>query len=197
MSGPSPASPPGSPDAKAPRTMRMRNAGILAVASLVVGVGIGAAGAKPVAGDGAAATEAATDAPSVAATLVAEATPTAELTPEPTAGPTLVPTASPTPEPTPEPARPVVVKGKGSQKTKPFDMPGGDFTVTITGNGDGNVIASLNLRGGDVFAGEGLFNEIAHGKYKYETVVYGLDPETYYIDMTNTNAWVVTFTPLA
>jgi hypothetical protein len=76
-------------------------------------------------------------------------------------------------------------------------MPGGDFTVTITGNGDGNVIASLVLRGGDVFDGQSLFNEISHGKYKYETVVYGLDPESYYIDMTNTNAWVVTFTPLA
>jgi septal ring-binding cell division protein DamX len=122
----------------------------------------------------------------------ATAEPTATRTPE---------TAAPTPEPTPEPARPIVVKGKGGQNTKPFNMPSGDFTVTITGNGDGNVIVDLNARA-SATGSENLFNEIAHGKYKYETVVYGLVvyglvEASYYLDVTNDNAWVVTFTPLS
>jgi hypothetical protein len=50
---------------------------------------------------------------------------------------------------------------------------------------------------GDASGGENLFNEISHGKYKYETVVYGLVEGSYYLDVVNDNAWVVTFIPLA
>jgi hypothetical protein len=76
-------------------------------------------------------------------------------------------------------------------------MPAGDFTVTITGLGDGNVIADLVPRGGDSGQGQNLYNEIAHGKYTFETVVYSLDAGSYYLDITNDGAWTVTFTPLA
>ena len=161
---------PQTPAAKPPRTIRARNAAVIAVASL---------GAAP-----------ATQPAIIASDATAASTET------PTIEPTIAPTAAPTPSPTPEPARPIVVKGKGSQNTKPFDLPSGDFTVTIAGTGDGNVIVYLKGRG-DASGGENLFNEIAHGKYKYETVVYGLVEGSYYLDVVNDNAWVVTFTPLA
>ena len=186
MSGPS--SDVGTSPAKPPRTMRTRNAVIAAVASFVVGVGIGAAGGTSTSGTATVSQSPATQ--SAAASLASE--PTIAATPEAT--PEVTPEL--TPEPTPPPAEPVVVKGSGSQKTKPFDMPGGDFTVVITGNGDGNVIASLIPRGAEAFEGEGLFNEISNGKYKYETAVYGVESGSYYLDVSNDNAWVVTFTPL-
>jgi hypothetical protein len=116
VTGP-PSEPIGSPVAKSPRTMRIRNAGILAVASLVVGVGIGAAGTKPGAAEPVASNAAATQASTVTAGPTATLSADDTLSAEPTEGPTLAPTASPTPEPTPEPVKPVVVKGKGSQKT--------------------------------------------------------------------------------
>jgi hypothetical protein len=89
----------------------------------------------------------------------------------------------------------VVIKGSGSQKTKPFDLPDGDFTVTITGSGHSNVIVDLYARGGS--GSENLFNEIATGRYKYETQLYGLSAGSYYLDVVNEGSWVVTFTPLA
>jgi hypothetical protein len=98
--------------------------------------------------------------------------------------------------PTPAPAKPVVVKGTGSQKTKPFNLAAGDFTVTISGRGNGNVIVDLNLRSAPAYDGETLFNEIAYAKYKYSTVAYGLAGGSYYLDLAIDNAWVVTFTPL-
>jgi hypothetical protein len=93
------------------------------------------------------------------------------------------------------PLSPVVVKGSGSQKTKPFDLPDGDFTVVITGSGNSNVIVDLVQRGG-TGGGEGLFNEISNGKFKYTTAVYGVTSGSYYLDATVDGAWVVTFTPL-
>jgi hypothetical protein len=75
-------------------------------------------------------------------------------------------------------------------------MPSGDFTVVMTGSGDGNVIVSLVPRGGEAFEGESVFNEISNGKYKYETVVYGVASGSYYLDALVDGAWVVTFTPL-
>jgi hypothetical protein len=105
---------PQTPATKPPRTVRARNAAVIAVASLVLGVGIGAAGtspSRPVASGAAPATQPA---------IIASDAPAAS-TATPTDEPTITPTASPTPSPTPEPARPIVVKGKGSQNTKPFD----------------------------------------------------------------------------
>ena len=186
MSGP--PSDVGSNPAKQPRSMRTRNAVIAAIVSFAVGVGIGAAGGSSTSGTATVSQTPST--PGIAASPASE--PTAAVTLEPT----LEVTPELTPEPTPPPAEPVVVKGSGSQKTKPFEMPGGDFTVTITGNGDGNVIASLIPRGAETFEGEGLFNEISNGKYKYETAIYGVEPGSYYLDVSNDNAWVVTFTPL-
>jgi hypothetical protein len=116
---------------------------------------------------------------------------------EPTDAATVEPTVSPTPEAIPAPPKPAVVKGSGTKNTKPFDLAAGDFTVTITGSGHSNVIADVIPRGGTRFdGGQSLFNEISDGKYKYETVVYGLEAGSYYLDMTNANAWVVTFSPL-
>ena len=172
------------PAEKQPRTIRTRNAALLAAASLVLGVGIGAASSTP--GGTATATQT-PPTPSSAASPFSE--PSIVLKPEPTAEPTPEPTL-----PTLQPATPVVVKGSGTQKTKPFDMPAGDFTVVISGSGDGNVIADLVPRGGE--GSTNLFNEISNGKYKYETVAYGVVPGSYYLDVTNSNAWAVTFTPL-
>jgi hypothetical protein len=152
------------PAQKQPGTIRTRNAALLAAASLVLGVGIGAAGA----------TSTATPGPSASTTV--SKTQAAELSTTPKAEPTQVatfePTIEPTSAPTPQPAGPVVVKGKGTQKTKPFDMPDGDITVVVTGSGDGNVIVDLVPRGGK--GSTGLFNEISHRKYRYETVAYGV-----------------------
>jgi hypothetical protein len=186
VTGPPTAS--GEKPAKMPRTVRMRSAILGAVASFVIGVGLGAAGGTPTPTPGSAA---ATQTPPTDSSIIAPAS-------EPTVAPAVDATAEPTEQPTPTPPaiKPVVVKGSGSQNTKPFDMPGGDFTVVITGNGDSNVIASLVPRGADPFEGERLFNEISNGKYKYETVVYGVEAGSYYIDMTNDNAWTLTFTPL-
>jgi hypothetical protein len=178
------------PAQKQPRTIRIGNAALLAAASLVLGVGIGAAGTTSTATP----EPSATDAASGTQTAELSTAPTAEPTPVETVEPTTEPTIEPTSAPTPEPARPIVVKGKGTQKTKPFDMPDGDFTVVVTGSGDGNVIVDLVPRGGEGSAN--LFNEISNGKYKYETVVYGVVAGSYYLDVTNSNAWVVTFTPL-
>ena len=172
---------------KPPRTVRTRNAALGAIASFVIGVGIGASGSSAAPAPGTAAPDSTPNAVASSVTAPAAAS---------TDSPTAEPTVEPTPEPTPAPAEPVTVKGSGSQKTKPFDMPGGDFAVVITGNGDGNVIASLIPRGADPFEGETLFNEISDGKYKYETQAYGVEAGSYYLDMSNDNAWVVTFTPL-
>jgi hypothetical protein len=113
---------------------------------------------------------------------------------EPSAEPSAEPTVATTPEPTPVPPKPIVVKGSGSQKTKPFSMPDGDFTVVITGSGHSNVIIDLVARGES--SGENLFNEISNGRYKYSTVVYSVTSGSYYLDATVDGAWVVTFTPL-
>ena len=180
-----PESPPPSTPTKPPRTMRTRNAIILAIVSLLIGVAIGAAGDR-------------STGPTEPPASVAEATQPAAITPAPTPAAT----ASPTVEPTPTATRifvllnPLIVKGSGTQNTKPFDLPAGDYTVSITGSGKGNVIAELKPRSGDALSGESLFNEISNGRYTYETVVYGLAAGSYYIDMTNDGAWTVTFTPL-
>ena len=94
------------------------------------------------------------------------------------------------------PTRPIVVKGSGSQKTKPFTLHDGDYTVVITGSGHSNVIVDLIPRDGSG-SGDNLFNEISNGKYKYDTVAYGITEGSYYLDVTNEGAWTATFTPLA
>ena len=153
-----------------------------ALASFVIGVGIGTSG------------ETASPAPSTATpNAVASATAAAAAA---TDSPTTEPTAETTPAPIVEVPLAVTVKGSGTQNTKPFEMGAGDFTVTITGSGDSNVSAVLIPRGAERFEGDYLFNEISDGKYKYETVVYGLKAGSYYLDVTNDNAGVVTFTPL-
>jgi hypothetical protein len=166
------------------RTVRLRNAAIASVVAFVLGVASGAATKAP-------STPPPEPAASTSVPSPSEAEATASLSAEPTAEPTI----NPTPEPTPVAAAPVTVKGRGSQKTKPFDLPGGDFTVVISGTADGNVIASLVPRG-DPGRGENLFNEIAKGKYRYETTIYGVDAGSYYLDVLDDNAWTVTFTPL-
>jgi hypothetical protein len=172
--------------------VRRRTAIIVGVVSLLIGMGIGAAATKP--------SLATTPPPPIA---LASQAPTLTLTPtsvdavtcsEPAATSSPEPTVRPTPEPTPIPLKPVVVKGTGSQKTKPFTMPDGDFTVVVTVNSHSNVIVDLVPRG-DSF-GDNLFNEISNGSYKYETVVYGVSAGSYYLDVTIERAWVVTFTPL-
>ena len=185
MSGTSPGS--NAPNLRPLRMVRLRTAVIAAVVSLLIGVGIGAAGRSPDA--------APTPAPSgVAASSQQLTSPQSALVSESTTPPTPEPTTAPTPEPTAIAVKPVTVKGAGSQKTKPFDMPDGDFTVIVTGSADGNVILSLIPRGET--SGETLVNEIAHGRYKYETVVYGVSSGSYYLDALVDGSWVVTFTPL-
>jgi hypothetical protein len=187
MSGSSPIAP------KAPpRMVRLRTAIIAAVVMLFVGVGIGLtpttkSTASPndvTAGSGA---------PSLSA-LTPTASPSAE---DASVTPSLAPTPSPIAEqPTVALPKPIVVKGSGSEKTRPFNMPDGDFTVVIAGSGDGNVAVYLIPRGGSTFDGELLFNEISHGKYRYDTVVYGVTSGSYYLDATVDGSWTVTFTPL-
>ena len=94
------------------------------------------------------------------------------------------------------PYKPVVVKGKGDQKTKPFTMPGGDFTVVMSGAGGGNVTAELDERGSDY--NELLINEISYKEFRYETALYDLSPGSYYLDagVDGECAWTLTFTPL-
>jgi septal ring-binding cell division protein DamX len=171
-----------------PRMVRARTAIIAAVVSLLIGVGIGAAGKSPeIASPSGIA--AASQAPRITQGLSAR-----DPTAEPTPGPTAEPTPAPTAEPTVVPVKPVVVRGSGSQKTKPFSMPEGDFTVVITGSGHSNVIIELIARGES--SGELLFNEISNGKFKYSTVVYGVTAGSYYLDASVDGAWIVTFTPL-
>jgi hypothetical protein len=180
MAGPSSAG-------QAPRMVRRRTAIIAAVVSLLIGVGIGAAG-KSSESASPSGIASASQSPRVIQGAAGE--PSAE----PTSGQSAEPTPKPKPEPTAVPVKPIVVRGSGGQKTKPFIMPDGDFTVVITGSGDGNVIVELIPRGET--SGEGLFNEISHGKYRYETVVYGITSGPYYLDALVDGQWVVTFTPL-
>lgn len=103
---------------------------------------------------------------------------------------------------TPAPPTAVVVKGSGSKNTKPFNLPSGDYTVTIKGKSKdrygGNVIVHLVARA-DESDTEYLVNEIKSGKgnYKYSTNVYGVAGGSYYLDVSMPGgAWSVTFTPL-
>lgn len=99
--------------------------------------------------------------------------------------------------PTPVPPKPVIVKGSGSRNTKPFTL-AGDYTVVITGKGDkSNVSIALRDAQSQEYV-DLLVNEISRGgKYRYETVQYGLDG-TYYLDaLMPDGAWTVTFTPLS
>ncbi len=102
-------------------------------------------------------------------------------------------TPDPTAEPTPVPPSPTVVKGRRSQNTKPFDLAAGDYAVTFTGTGDGNVVLYLHQRGGDV--DELLVNEIKDGRFRYDTTVYAVPPGSFYLEVS-ANAWQVRFTPL-
>jgi hypothetical protein len=180
MSAPSPVAP-----GRPPRMIRLRTAIIAGVVMLFVGVGIGFAPKTP----------ANTSPNDLAAGSITQSLST--LTPTASAeDASLAPTPSATAEPTVALPKPVVVKGSGRQKTRPFNMPDGDFTVVIAGSGDGNVAVYLIPRGGSTFEGELLFNEISHGKYRYETVVYGVTGGSYYLDATIDGPWVVTFTPL-
>lgn len=105
------------------------------------------------------------------------------------------PTDAATPEPAPGK---VVVKGKGSQKTTRFELADGDYAVVVTGKGprSGNVIVDLVLAS-DKNEYEGLVNEIADkGAYSYETNLYGLAADSYYLDAVMPGGgWTVTFTP--
>lgn len=105
----------------------------------------------------------------------------------------LAPEAVGTPPPTPEPVKPITAKGKGRLNTKPFYVPGGDYTATIAGTGDGNVMADLRLR--DQSDWILLFNELAYGKFKYETIIYGVVAGSYYFDMNVDGPWTITLTP--
>jgi len=121
--------------------------------------------------------------PAAGATVALTAEPTAEQTAEPTAQSILLP------------PKPIVVRGQGRQRyTKPFSLPGGDFTVVIMGSGNGNVLVRLVPHG--QFSLESIFNEISRGGYRYETVVYGIDAGSYYLDAIVDGSWVVTFMPL-
>lgn len=119
-----------------------------------------------------------------------------------TAGAECTGTPMVTPPPTPAP-QPVKVSGKGSRTTKPFTLPEGDYEVIVSGKATdrwgGNVIIELMPVGGGFLDTEFLFNEIAdRGKYKWDTVVYGVDGGKYYLDaMMPGGAWTVTFKPLA
>jgi hypothetical protein len=186
MAGP-PSAAPNAGQGAPPRMVRRRTAVIASVVSLLVGVGIGAAGQSP----------AATSNPTPSAFAAASQVPVESAgTSEPSAEPTPEPTPVVTPQPTVATAKAVIVRGSGSQKTKPFTLPDGDFTVVITGSGDGNVIVRLIPRGGTSLDAETLFNEISNGKYTYDTVVYGVTAGSYYLDATVDGRWVVTFTPL-
>jgi septal ring-binding cell division protein DamX len=186
-----PASGSTAPNGRPPRTVRLRTAVIVGVVSLLVGIGIGAAPKQAASSATATGSDVASASPTPGTTTSPQPS---EPSSEPTAEPTAASTSEPTAEPTPAPLRPVVVKGSGSQKTKPFSMPDGDFTVVITGSGHSNVIIELIARGES--SGELLFNEISNGKFKYSTVVYGVAAGSYYLDASVDGAWVVTFTPL-
>src|SRR5262249_34004574 len=95
----------------------------------------------------------------------------------------------------PAPSGKVAVKGRGNIKTKPFNLPAGDYTVDMDGSANGNVIADLYLRGGDGLP-DGLFNEIKHGKDHLETQDYRLDAGAASPDVINDGSWPATFTPL-
>jgi hypothetical protein len=101
--------------------------------------------------------------------------------------------AATTPEPTPVHEKPITFKGKGRTNTKPFNVAGGDYTAVISGVGDGNVIAHLTLR--DKSDYEPLFNEIVHGKYRYELIVYAVEPGSYFFEMEVDGTWTISLTP--
>jgi hypothetical protein len=105
----------------------------------------------------------------------------------------MAPAAVGTPRPTARPAEPIVFKGKGRLNTKPFSVAAGDYTVTITGTGDGNVMAELTLRDKSDYVS--LFNEISYGKYRYETIIYAVAGGSYYLDMDADGPWTITLTP--
>jgi hypothetical protein len=169
--------------------MRLRTAAILAVVALLFGIVIGATGSKPTSSE-----------PAASGIALASASPTTAPTAAPTAVPTAAtirePPAEPPAAPTVPPAEPIVMTGTGSQNTPPFDLPGGDYTVSAAGSADSNVIIDLVPRGGGVFDSEGLLNEIADGSFAYSTVAYSVDPGSYYLDVTCHGSWTVTFTPL-
>jgi hypothetical protein len=120
----------------------------------------------------------------VLAVVVAACATPRVLTPSPMAGPGSTPT--------PPPVEPAHLEGSGTQKTEPFDLPGGSFTVTITGLADGDVRAQLFPVGGNFLSGTLLFNTIAHGPYSYQTSV-GPDAGSYFLDVIVDGDWTVRF----
>lgn len=121
---------------------------------------------------------------------------TAEPTPEATVEATPEATPEPTPAVTPVPAaKPIVVKGSGTRKSKPFPMVA-PAQVDLTFNGSGNFISRITPVGGDIFSGEDLSNTI--GNTKLRTYVYGddLDGIRSYADViASTGSWTITITP--
>ncbi len=123
------------------------------------------------------------------ATSEASVAPTAEVSAEPVVTP-----APPIVTPAPA-AKPIVLKGSGTRKTKPFGMVS-PATVDLSFTGSGNFISSIVPVGGTALDGVSLSNTI--GKTKYRTYVYGddLDGVRAYADViASTGSWTITITP--
>jgi hypothetical protein len=109
--------------------------------------------------------------------------------------PSIEPTPAATPVATSAPAvKPIVLKGKGSRKTKPFTMVG-PATVDLAFTGSGNFISSIAPVGGGVFDSVSLSNTI--GKTKFRTYVYDedLDGARSYADViASSGSWTITIT---
>jgi len=110
---------------------------------------------------------------------------------------TEAPTESPTESTAAE--EPHTERGSGTLATRPFELAGGDYTVTWTVTADSGCFHRAMLRSPDdesVFenAGDVLLDEAGSGEG--ETQVYGLDAGRYYLDVNSGCDWEIAIAPL-
>lgn len=108
----------------------------------------------------------------------------------------VIPVFTPAPA-TPVPVKPVRVEGKGEQNTKPFNLAASDYTVLLRGTSPDFDNVILHLVGRDNDYTEYIWNELTEkGKYRYETILYGVPAGSFYLEADLPGNWIVNFTPL-
>lgn len=110
--------------------------------------------------------------------------------------------AAPTSAPASQPAEaPVTLQGEGLQKTKPFALRGGNYTLSweatapnAAGCYHGGLLQAVNPSA--LAVAEPLANAMVQGTQRGETQVYRVAAGDYYLNMTSGCRWSVTISPL-
>lgn len=125
--------------------------------------------------------------------------PVAQAAPKP-AAPVAASAPAPKPVAKPAPEDPVKLSGKEKQKTSPFSLKGGNYTVEWRGDRGqfgGNLIVRLHILEGGT-GRELLVNTIIERDDRSkngETQLYNVPAGRYYLDVIAPDDWSVTFTP--